>query len=506
MKAITVNEMYSLDNQTIEIAGIPSKELMRRAGKGSAELILEFISTLHKSHKQRFVILAGSGNNGGDAFVVADYLYKNTKIDVIIFSIKNIDELKNNLLYYAQKASINIKIKPFSELQLKRGDIVIDGLLGIGQKGALRKPYQDCIEKLNSVELPVVALDIPSGLNADDGSVAGVAVKADLTITMAYPKIGMVLNNGPKYCGIIKCVDIGIPDYFAEDILPQFEIFFEKDIKFLTRRPYDSYKYTNGRLLIIAGSHSYPGAALLAAEAASKSGVGLVVLAVPVSADIPMPPTKSIVFARIPDGGAGVFDSKSIEPLNDLIGQSDAIVIGSGLTAGDSVVDMLEGLNFQNKQSLWDADALNVFSNHFTRIQIPKNAVLTPHNGEFARIWKACNLTETQKIKDVSNLAQILDCIIVLKGHNTISASFDGRVSINSSGTPALATAGTGDVLAGFIGGLLAQGIDAFEASCSGVFIHGAASEHSDIGYRAFSADDLLKFIPIVLRKISPFA
>ena len=506
MKAITINDMYSLDNKTIEIAGIPSKELMKRAGEGAAELILDFISNLYKSHKQRFVILAGVGNNGGDAFVVADYLYKNTNIDIIIYSMKGVDELKNNSLYYAKKAATNIKIMSFTDLQFRRGDIIIDGLLGIGQKGALRKPYQDCIEKLNGAELPVVAIDIPSGLNANDGSVFNIAVKADLTITMGYPKIGMILNDGPKYCGIIKCVDIGIPEDLAEDISSQVEIFFENEIKFLTRRSYDSYKYSHGRLLIIAGSLRYPGAALLTAEAACKSGVGLVVLAVPESADIPMPTTKSIVFYRIPDAGEGLFDCKSIETLNDLIGKSDAIVIGPGLTTEDSVVDMLEGLNFQNKQSLWDADALNIFSNYSNRIQIPNNAVLTPHYGEFVRMLLACNLPEMQKFKNVGKLAQILDCIIVLKGHNTVSASFDGRVCINSSGTPALATAGTGDVLAGFIGGLLAQGIEAFEASCSGVFIHGAASENSNIGYRALNADDLLTFIPIVLRKISPFA
>ena len=506
MKAITINDMYSLDKQTIEIAGIPGMELMRRAGEGAADLILEFISNCHKLHKRRFVILAGAGNNGGDAFVVADYLYKNTNIDIIIYSIKRIDELKDNSLYYAQKASSNIKIKPFTDIQFKNGDIVIDGLLGIGQKGALRKTYQDCIEKLNSAELPVIAIDIPSGLNADDGSVASIAVNADLTITMGYPKIGMILNKGPEYCGVIKCVDIGIPDKFAEDISSELEIFFERDIKFLIRRQYDSHKYSNGRLLIIAGSRRYPGAALLAAEAAGKSGVGLVVLAVPESADIPMPASKSIVFVRIPDSGKGVFDCKSVESLNDLIEKSDAVVIGPGLTAEDSVVNMLENLNFQNKQSLWDADALNVFSKYFTRIQIPDNAVLTPHYGEFIKILNACNLQETEKFKDVSNLARILNCIIVLKGHNTVIANSYGRISINSSGTPALATAGTGDVLAGFIGGFLAQCIDAFEASCSGVFIHGAASENSDIGYRAFTADDLLKFIPVSLRKISPFA
>lgn len=506
MKTITAAEMYYLDKKTIMETGISGRELMQRAGIQAAKLIIDFFSNLSKCHKMRFVILAGSGNNGGDAFVVADYLHKNTNAEIIIYSIKTISELKTDSAFFALKVSKNLKIISKSEPCFKKGDILIDGLLGIGGNGDLKEPYKSWIEKINTSGLPVVALDIPSGLNADNGAISNVAVKADLTISMAYPKVGMILNHGPELCGVVKCVDIGIPTNFATEISSRFQFFFENDVKYLTRRPANCYKYSNGKLLIIAGSKNFPGAPILTAEAAVLSGAGVINLAVPESANIPMPSNKSIIYSRIPDSGHGVFSKISADFLNPLIKNTDAVVIGPGLTQSEHVVKMIENLNFKNVKSLWDADALNIFSENLDRINIPKNAIITPHQTEFSRIMKACSLSEKQRLNDVPLLANFLNCIVLLKGNNTLSVAPNSPIYINSSGTSALATAGTGDILAGFVAGIIAQNIDPLEATCTGAFIHGAAAEISNLGIRAFSADSLLKLIPVVMQNISPFA
>jgi len=509
VKIISVEQMRELDRRTIDELGVSGATLMHRAGVGAAELVLSFFNSLHQVHRKRFVILSGKGNNAGDAFVVADYIQKHSDADVIIYSVVSIGALCGDTRFYAEKIINSVEVVSETIPQFKKGDIIIDGLLGTGVKGELREPYLTWVNLINNSGLPVASIDIPSGLNGNDGTVHGAAVKADLTITMAFPKLGFTKCNGPECCGVVKCVDIGIPGCFVNEFNSddQDEMLFHNDITFLKRRPFDAHKYTCGKTLIIAGSYNYTGAAKLAAEGALKVGSGLVSLAVPESSGLSMPASSSIVFARIPDSGNGVFSKESAIYLNDLIKRTDSVLIGPGLTFCQETELFFKYLNFLNKKCVFDADALNIIAssiNEKKTISLPPNSVMTPHQGEMNRLILA--LQSTQKNMHIEALAKYFHCVIVAKGVQSRIASHDGSTIFNSSGTAALASAGTGDVLAGMIAGFLAQGVPVEQASSAAVYIHGLTPEFANDGVRAFTADSILQNIPKVMRYISPFA
>jgi NAD(P)H-hydrate epimerase len=508
VKLVSVDEMRELDRRTIEEAGVPGKVLMYRAGTGAGEIILSYFSSLPPVHRKRYVLLAGKGNNGGDAYVIADFLKKHTGADVVVYAVVPPENLSGDALFYAEKIKGGIKVICGEVPRLRKGDIIIDGLLGTGIKGALREPYSTWIKTVNASHLPVAAIDIPSGLNGDDGTVSPFAVKADITITMAYPKLGFVKAAGPEHCGVIKCVDIGIPEKFTDEIsvADRPQMIMEQDISCLTRRDFDAYKYKCGRVVIIAGSYRYPGAAMLAAESALASGAGLVNLIVPESAGIPFPDSKSIVFTRVPDFGNGCFSEISAQHVNSVIENADAVLTGPGLSLCEETVDFFRNLNFKKRNNVFDADALNIIAELFAENKnytLPAGAILTPHKGELIRIKNALNLApETLP----SKMTGMLGCFLIDKGPQTKIISPDGKIFVNSNGTPALASAGTGDVLAGLLTGLLGQGIEPLTAACSAVFIHGLTPETAGKGIRAFTADTALSEIASAMRIISPFA
>ncbi|NQU51193.1 MAG: NAD(P)H-hydrate epimerase [Bacteroidetes bacterium] len=235
MKAVSVEQMREIDKKTIKKAKIPGFVLMERAGFGCAEKIIEFIEDrIHFNHIKRFVILAGKGNNGGDAYVVARYLYENTDIEIIIYAICDIEKLgddsKKNAGLIIEDVDYSIK-KKLTDKDFRQGDIIIDGLLGTGTTGSLRKPYDNWISTVNSSLLTVVSLDIPSGLNADDGLIKDDCIMADMTVTMALPKRGLVIGKGNEYCGLLRCVDIGVPQEYINETESDFEVCFACDAK-----------------------------------------------------------------------------------------------------------------------------------------------------------------------------------------------------------------------------------------------------------------------------------
>lgn len=514
MKTVTVSQMKELDRRTIEEAGISGEILMERAGIGAGSLILEFISTMSPRHVKRFVILAGKGNNGGDAYVVARFLHEHTNKDVQVYAVSHVDELSGDAATHAQKLPDAVprrvcdKLKPEDFFE---GDIIIDGLLGTGISGRLRPPYDQWISVINSLNLPVIALDIPSGLNGDDGKAEPDAVLADLTITMGLPKRGMVLNRGPEFCGRLRCVDIGIPPKFVEEIKSNIEVTCAGDVsRFLSRVPIDIYKGKCGRLLVIGGSCKYRGAPFLSAVAALRMGAGLVTVAVPKSmGDLP-PAMFSLIVRRIPDDGSGIFSRNSLPELNELLKGADAVVIGPGLTDNPAVAEALRSLFMVEKPMLFDADALNMLSS-FPELVMNRlsHTILTPHHGEMQRLLKCYELEmllDSDRLTKAQALAAKTESTVILKGHRTIIASIDRVVTVNSSGSPALATAGSGDVLAGMAGALLARGIDAFDASVTAAYVHGLAGETGKFGVRGLTADDIVDMIPEAMKETSPFA
>jgi len=504
--------MRELDRITIE-SGIPGEALMERAGTGAGEFILEFLSSLHASHARRFVMLAGKGNNGGDAYVVARFLSRKTSIPVKIFSTCGIDELSGDAKANAEKLPGGISFEACGELKpsdFSDGDIIIDGLLGTGISGPLRKPFGQWIGTVNSLGNPVISLDIPSGLNGDNGSIADAAVKADLTITIGMPKTGLFVGQGPATCGRLRLVDIGIPGRFIEKISSDINSIFESDVrKFLGRIDMNSHKGSRGHVFVLGGSWKYGGAPFLAGEAALRSGSGLVTVAVPES----LPPARhmlSLIVRKIPDKGSGFFSADPFPLVSKLISASDSAVVGPGISDESSVRDLVQLLSAVEKPIVFDADALNIISkNPEIIVKRIYPSVLTPHPKEMKRLLKGFGLEKlinAERLAQATALADKTHSTVVLKGHRTIVAARGRKPYVNSSGSPALATAGSGDVLSGMIASFIAQGISSFEASMCAVFIHGLAGEEGSFGIRGLTADDLPGIIPGTMKRISPFA
>lgn len=503
--------MMELDRKTICEAGIEGKILMERAGAGAAGIIVDFSKSLDASHSTRYVILAGKGNNGGDAYVVARHLFEKTNSKVAIFAVCTPEELTGDARWYAQRTPGEIPCEIRKKLHredFKQGDIIIDGLLGTGISGALREPYPQWIELVNSLDLPVVSLDLPSGLDGDNGSFS-TAVRADMTVTIGLPKKGFILGRAPEILGILKCVDIGIPGKFIHEVESGTEMIFGQDIrKFLGRIPPLSHKKSRGIVSVIGGSSLFPGAPFLAACAALRSGSGLVTVAIPDKTSVLNPGMLSLISRKIPGSPKGFFSEKSIPDTLELMEESDCAIIGPGLGNGAELPSFIEKISKISKRIVFDADALNIIAKFAEKIEIPPNSVLTPHPGEMRRLLTGFgleSLIDSDRLTQASGLASKLKTVVVLKGHQTVIASSE-RICVNSSGTPGLASAGTGDVLAGIIATFLAQGVDPFDAAIAGVFIHGFAAELSPSGHRGLTADELISLIPAAMKKISPFA
>ena len=505
--------MRELDKKTIEEAGVSGSVLMEKAGVGAGIKILEYLNNIDCSHVKRFILLAGKGNNGGDVYVIAKYLYNNCSANVVIYSICLLNDLKGDARYHSEQLPKDIVVNVKSELTEKdfcKGDIVIDGLLGTGFNGALRKPYDNWISTVNKVNLPTIAIDIPSGLNGDTGIVSDNAIKADLTITIAQPKNGLIIEQGVECCGQINIVDIGVPEQYVDIIDSKISLFTETDAyPLISRVPVNSHKKSMGSVLVIGGSLLYSGAPFLTGKAVLRSGAGLATIAVPESAGIMNPGVLSIITRRIPDQGTGFFAKESACEVMKAAETADSIVIGPGMSDNISCKELLAQVLTLDKPIIIDADALNLIA--ITPDILKKNSkyIFTPHPGEARRLYKGFGLKNYDE-KDRVSLAKALVAktggTIVLKGHRTIIATENKKVSVNGSGCSALATAGSGDVLAGIIAANCASGMNSFNAACLSVFVHGLAGDIGNNGMRGLIADDLVDFIPKAMKKLSPFA
>ncbi len=511
MKIVSATEMRELDKRTIE-SGISGNILMERAGAGAVEHILDYTFALPQEHVKRFVLLAGKGNNGGDAYVCARLLEEQTDLEVVIYSVCHKSELKGEAAVSAEQLSDSVPVIFKEELDVtdfKRGDIIIDGLLGTGISGPLKAPYEQWINCVNNSNRPVISLDIPSGLNGTSGMFTTAAIIADLTITIGLPKHGLYLESGPEYCGQLRLVDIGIPEEFLNAIPEGFTMpFADSMAPKLGRIPAVSHKNSRGKLLVIGGSSQYAGAPFLAARSAMRSGAGYVKLAVPQTI-AGIYKTPSLVTVSMPEGDAGSFGRESISELEEIINNSDAVVIGPGLGNARSLVPFMEYICSRPLPIVFDADALNQIALLPDIYQGKDSNILTPHPGEMKRLLEGFDLEEqafNSRTEQAQALAEATDSTIVLKGHRTVICSPDGRLSINSTGGPALSVAGTGDCLSGVIGAFAAQGMDPFEAAEIGVFLHGLAGEMSPYGMRGMIPEDLIELIPQAMQAISPFA
>ena len=516
MKIVSPTTMRELDRRTIEEAGVPDERLMEQAADAAFRELLRTLPLLpHTDEAPSFCILTGKGNNAGDGFVIARRLAE-AGWRTSLLAASPLDTLTGTPLLKADMLPDSVTVNalaPEALGGLPRSTVLIDAMLGTGIQGPLRSPYDALVPAVNRSGLPVVAVDLPSGLNADTGDVATDAVEADLTITMALPKSGLLRGEGPARCGMLRVVDIGIPASFVAEAPSVGEAVFEQDMRVhFPRRPAVGHKRTFGSLLVVGGALSYAGAPMLAGVGALRAGTGLVTVALPWAA-ARVAPRRFASPIVVPVGAdqSRFLDAESVDEIRPLLERADAVVFGPGVGDPAAARPVLDALLDTGLPLLVDADGLRSLAtlNPDDLARRPAPLVLTPHPGEMRDLLAGFDLPppdESEREQQALRVAERVRAHVLLKGKASIVASPNGRSAINTSGTTALATAGTGDVLAGMIGGFLAQGLPPRDACCCGAFLHGLAGECSRVGTRGLTADDLLDLIPEALHRCTPFA
>ena len=475
---LTPQEAVELDRAT-QASGVSARSLMERAGRAVARAVLDLAGG---AYGRRAVIVCGKGNNGGDGYVAARILAR-TGVRVTVHAVEPVDELREPAATNARRlvAETGATVRAFSVARLAadlaRADVAVDAVFGTGFRGIPEDEWAASIDGLNGSDVPVVAVDIPSGVDGRSGAVLGTAVAADLTVTFGAPKVGVVLLPGAELAGDVRVADVGFPGHLVHAHAWLTE---PSDVAatWPSRAP-DSHKRASGVLMVVAGSRGMTGAPALIAEAAARVGTGLVIVAAPSSAlaavQASMTEAVSIPLAETDDG---VIDGAAVPAIIDALERADALAIGPGLTAHPSVVEVVRDVVRSSPvPTVVDADALNVFTGAAGDLADRRaEAVLTPHLGEFGRLTgsKASDV-DADRLGHVRALASTSRAVTLLKGTRTAIADPGGDVRINPTGSAVLATAGSGDVLTGVIGGLLARGVPALDAASCGAFVHGLA-------------------------------
>lgn len=511
MKLPTPNQMKQIDDIAINEYKIPGMILMENA---ALHVVKAAKDMLRKYNFKKVAIIAGKGNNGGDAFAVARHLMEH--YDVTVVSVAKPDEVSRDssiFLNIVNSLNANITYCTGSDSLkdviniVESSDLIIDGIFGTGIHGDITNFYADVIRAINESGKKIISVDIPSGINGETGQVCNVAVRADKTVTFSLPKVGLYQFPGREYAGDIVIADIGIPSIAIEKANTLGELLDDDFINpHIVRRPKDGHKGTFGRVLIITGSEGMTGAGVLSALSAFKAGSGLVYLAVPESfASIYSVTIPEAITLPLKDKGGAISD-KATKFLINKAQTMDAVVIGPGLSTKPKIEKLVNDF-VENCQTplIIDADALNVL-NHKVLQKRTNPAVITPHPGEFARLCN-CDILDIQKdrVNKAIEYSKKMNVICVLKGAGTVIACPDGKYYINSTGHHSLAVAGAGDVLAGMIGSFLGQGLSTEMAACMGVFIHGKCGEmlaQKNNGQAGYRASELCSVIPSVVGEL----
>lgn len=481
---LTIKEMYRADSAAMGM-GIPGLDLMESAGKRVFEEIVRRWSN------RRVVVMAGPGNNGGDGYVVARLL-KQAGWPVQVAYLGDPDHLQGDAAVNAERWLG--ESQPLSEAVLDGTPLVVDALFGAGLTRPLEGGVREVVERINSENLDCVAVDVPSGIHGDTGEILGTAPKSVVTVTFFRRKPGHLLLPGKEVAGDVRVVDIGIPDVVLDDINPR--LFVNGPALWLDtypdRQPSDN-KYTHGHAVIVGGAEM-PGAARLAATAARRIGAGLASIAVPRTA-----------FETYAAGEPGnilkpVDDAKEFKGyLSDQ--RLNAVLVGPGCGLNERTRTFVRTAVEMQKQVVIDADGLTVYADETDQLfallhhSKQERCLLTPHTGEFRRLFEVAG----DKVSMTRMASAKSNAVVLLKGADTVIATPDGTSVINEDAPPTLATAGSGDVLAGFAIGLMAQGMAVFNAACAAVWLHGRAAASFGPG---LIAEDLGQALSDVLRDL----
>ncbi len=511
MRVCTVEQMRTLDRLTIEKYGTPGEVLMERAGRWVA-LVADYL--LSESEGETVCVVAGRGNNGGDGFVAARYLFE-AGYEVSVVLCGDPDTLKGDaLLNYNRARERKIPIIRF-EGELPAADLYVDALLGTGISGAPRGEVADAIKLINSAREKygafVVAVDIPSGVNGDNGEVPGEAVWADFTVTFGFPKVGQFVHPGRAHTGTLAVGKIGLDERALAEVPITYEVSTIQEIaELLPVRPPDGHKGTFGRGLIIAGSPGMTGAAALAGLSFLRSGAGLCYAAVPRSlVDVIDTIATEVVVLTMPEvRKKRCHTLRALGELHKVAREVDVVAIGPGLGRHHETQEMVRRfLRRIQTPVVIDADALNALAGELndTIPQITAPSVMTPHLGELSRILEMpIEEIKSQRVQKAAEWAKFLYTTLVIKGNPTFIASEGHPIYINPTGNDAMATAGSGDVLTGLIAGFMAQGLSPLQAAIVGTYIHGLAGELAGdyYGNRSTIAGDILDSVPEAIKSV----
>lgn len=516
MKLVDTATIRAVDSSAVRKYGIAGLVLMENAGRGVAEAVKRELEGISGKVK-RVVIVAGKGNNGGDGYVVARHL-KNSGVDTVVLALSGLDEMKGDALVNARAwvkmggEVYSVKsggaIEKHSAL-LKHSAVIVDAILGTGLTTPVKGLYAVVIDYINTLGRRVVSVDIPSGLDSTTGAVMGTAVRADLTVTMAAPKLGLYLYPGREYSGRIEVADIGCPRKLVENYRIRWNLITKERLnRVLKPRKTNSHKGSFGHLLVIAGSPGMTGAAYMAGMGALRAGAGLVTIGVPESLQGALE-KKSIeaMSVGLPETSVRSLGAISFPAIKEALKGKTAVVIGPGFRPSEDIRALVGMVVKEAKVPLLiDGGGLSSLEGNARALKRSKApVVITPHPGEAARLLGVTpQEVQADRVSSAERLLKVTGSTVVLKGASTIVADSDG-VFVNPTGNPALSTAGTGDVLAGIIGGMLAQGYSALDASVAGVYIHGLAADTlSEKGRgRGMIATDLLPAIPGVLDSLA---
>jgi ADP-dependent NAD(P)H-hydrate dehydratase / NAD(P)H-hydrate epimerase len=485
-------EQRALDEWAIEELGIPGLELMERAGAGLADeaASLALGGPIH--------VVCGKGNNGGDGLVCARVLRERGR-EVRVLLLGDPDELRGD-------AATNLERLPgepperFEPGRLEGASAIVDALLGTGFRGEAREPALGAIEAMNAAsEATVIACDVPSGVDASTGEVHGSAVAAAATVTFNAAKPGLWIAPGKHRSGHVKVVDIGIPA--GGPAAPAIGLIGDRATDVVPRRGRDSTKFAAGSVLVCGGSTGLTGAPCMASEAAARAGAGYVTACVPSSLNLIFETRLlEVMTVPLPDR-EGALEPEGAEEVLERAARSDALVLGPGVGRQPGTFRLVRSLARDAELPLLlDADGLNAHAGRLRALaERSAPTVLTPHAGELARLLETdSQAIEAQRLQSVRRAASESQAIVVLKGDDTLVAQPDGRVAVSRGGAPALATAGTGDVLSGVIGAYLAKAMDPFAAACAGVLVHARAGRlaATKIGSEGVIAQDVIELLP----------
>jgi len=507
MKVVTPTQMRLVDDKAINEVGIPSLDLMEKAGRAVADVVADY-------EPSSVVVLAGPGNNGGDGLVAARHLNeRGVRVEVILFAEP--DRLSGDArTNYERLNGTSVQVREYDGdngrlyRTLSTVDVAIDALLGTGATGGLREPMAAAAEVLADSDIPVVAVDVPSGTDATTGAVPGSAVIADETVTMGLPKSGLLQFPARAYVGAIHVADIGFPHELLRKLpyAPDGESYgfvakltrVDEVRELLPILEPDAHKGSAGRAYLLAGSQGMAGAAVLAAQSALRAGAGLIYAGIPKCIDAPFNSAAIETVAKVLPDADGMLAAGARDAVLAGVATVDAFCAGPGIGRGEGPAELLAGIvNEIDVPTLIDADGINVLG--LGGLKNVKNGVMSPHPGELAGLYAVSVAEiETDRIGWARRTVEETGLNVILKGYLSVVTGPGKPTFLNPTGNPGMATAGSGDVLSGIVLAFLAAGLEPFEAALAGAYVHGLAGDAAaaELGERSVIAGDIMDFIP----------